>query len=363
MRGWLTDRWTGADRDPFGRLMATALEPAAWLYRVGYEARRTGYQHGLLQAARLSCPVISVGNLTFGGTGKTSLIARFAKLFIGQGRRVAVVSRGYGGGYREPAVVVSDGRTCLLAPAEAGDEPVMLARGVPGLWVVVGRDRRVAAETALRAARPDLLLLDDGFQSWELARDLDLVVVDGAHGFGSGRLQPAGPLREPLGALRRAGGIIVTKTDQAGEHSLDRLIAVLRSYHPAVPIWRGWYRVTAVRRFDSGEPVALSELAGRPAGLLSGIADPQAFRRTVETLGVRVVMEAQYPDHHPYRASDLAAAATDGQAAAFFLTTEKDAVRIERWLHHPPLYVVGVSLEVDPGFDEHVMAAVRLMAA
>lgn len=362
LRERVTAAWNGTRQDALSRsVFCTLLGPAAFLYRCGYEVRRAGYRHGLFRTGHVSRPVVSVGNLTAGGTGKTSLVARFARLFLARDWRVAVISRGYGGRYHGAYAVVSDGQACRLSSAEAGDEPVMLARGLPGLWVVVGRNRRVAAEATIRMAQPDLILLDDGFQSWELDRDLDLVVVDAVAGFGSGRLQPAGPLREPLRALRRAGGIVVTKTDHAGP--IAPLIARLQSYHPTVPIWQAWYRVTEVRRFGSQEMVGLDELKGRRVGLVSGIADPRAFRRTVETLGVNVVAEARYPDHYGYRDSDLTVIVSRSRAADLLLTTEKDAVRIDRWGSGPPLYVVRVDLEVDRGVDDHVEAAIRGRAA
>jgi tetraacyldisaccharide 4'-kinase len=289
--------------------------------------------------------VISVGNLGVGGSGKTPTAAWLAASLHRRGHKVVLASRGYGRQGREAIVTVSDGRFIHATVEQAGDEPFVLAAHAPGVPVLVGRDRALVGLRALSAHGADILVLDDGFQHHRLARDFDLVVLDGAEGLANRAVLPRGPLREPVAALRFADAIAVVDGPLPAED--DALLAALAPGAARFELRRA---PRALRRLGEdglapGEPPV--SLAGREVGLLSGIARPASFRRTALALGARVVAERAFPDHHRYRPSDL-----DGleARAPLWLTTEKDAVKLApAWLAGADLRVLSIALEgVDP---------------
>jgi len=357
-RAW----WAEAPGWPAG-LARLALRPAGALFGAGVALRGALYDAGLLAAARAPAPVISVGNLAVGGAGKTPVTLALARLLQARGRTVAVLSRGYGA-TRADARVVSDGRAVLLDAAEGGDEPVLLARRLPGLRVLCGPRRADLAARAVEALGADVLLLDDGLQHRALARDLDVVVLDAANPVGNGRLLPAGPNREPLSALRRAGLCWLSRADQAEPAALVRWRERLRALTGLEPVES---RHAPLDLVDGtlGRPLGLEALRGLPVLLLSGLARPGAFRRTVEGLGARVVGERRHPDHHRFGAAELdeAFAAAAAAGAARVLTTEKDAVRLapER-AADPRLAVLRIEAEVLRGaevLEQALQAALR----
>jgi tetraacyldisaccharide 4'-kinase len=192
----------GENRGPISWLIRALLWPLSLVYRIGLRAYLSIYGIGLRKRCRLKAPVISVGNLTFGGTGKTPAVQTLCRMLAEQGKRVVVLSRGHGGSARG-VIVVSDGERMLSDSSEAGDEPVMLARMLPGVPVIVGKDRRDSGRLACERFGPDVIVLDDGLQYWQLHRDLDIVVLDARKPWGSGFVMPMGDLREPASGLRR----------------------------------------------------------------------------------------------------------------------------------------------------------------
>jgi tetraacyldisaccharide 4'-kinase len=287
--------------------------------------------------------VISVGNLTFGGTGKTPFVEFLARRFLFEGRRPAVVSRGYGR-RSKGVVVVSEGEGPRVGPEEGGDEPVAIARRVPGVAVVVGEARVEAARAAIEAGA-DLILLDDGFQHLGLQRDVDLLLVDAADPFGGGRLPPDGRLREPLSALARADAFVFTRIDR-GEPPADAVAEIARR-NPRAPMFTARIRSTGL--FDGrGSPVASTQLAARRFVAVCGIANPAVFAHSIRELDLAAEEILTFPDHHAYRRRDLAAIrrAADRSGGAWILTTEKDAVKLEGKTLLP---VVTLRVEVEVG--------------
>jgi tetraacyldisaccharide 4'-kinase len=320
-------------------LRAALLAPLAWAYGAGARLHRAVYEHGWRRRARLGCKVVSVGNLGVGGSGKTPTAAWLAAALAARGRKVALATRGYARRGREPVCVVSDGERVLAGVAEAGDEPLLLAAHAPGVPVLVGRDRARVGLRAQSAFAADVLVLDDGFQHHRLARDVELLVVDGGFGFGNAQLLPRGPLREPLALLARAHALGIVDGPLAAEDA-----ARVAALAPSAFRFEARRRPSGLVRLGGGAPEPVSVLAGRPVGLLSGIANPDSLRRSVEALGARVIAERAFPDHHRYRARDLAGLAAD---ASLWVTTEKDALKIlPAWAGDADVRVLRIELAV-----------------
>jgi len=302
------------------RQPAPPRSPWQLLYGGAHALRRRWWRR---RAARLPCPVVSVGNLHWGGAGKTPLTAAIAAHLRDRGLAVAVLSRGYGG-KGEGIRVVSTGEGPLLGPKVAGDEPVLLAGELPGVAVVVGGDRYRAGLHALRRLEPapDLLVLDDGFSHLGLARDLDLLAFPAADPFAGGRLAPSGRLREPLASAAHADAALLTGSDGG---SAEPLAAALRPFGFTGPAFASRTVPQSVET-DRHEPLP----AGTRVLLVSGIARPRRFAATAAGLPFVVVDCLEFPDHHAYPADSLRRieAAVGRTGAEAILTTAKDHVKL-----------------------------------
>jgi tetraacyldisaccharide 4'-kinase len=317
----------------------------------GAALRAALYRRGILPRVRLASPVISIGNLAVGGRGKTPLVELAAAWLRDAGRPVAILSRGYGGTFRGEALVVSDGQRVLADAEAAGDEPVMLARALPGVVVAVGRDRGRLGRVVEGRFGPRVCLLDDGFQHLRLRRDLDVVCIDAEDL--CDRPLPAGALRERPSALARADLVAVAGEDDAAASEACRSLA--QALGPG--------RVFRVRRRPVGF-VDASGGAGLPparAFLLSGIARPERFAQDVARAGCAVVGHAAFPDHHRFQPHEIDAAVRDARAAGAeaLVTTAKDVVRLPTLAPDVPLRVFRVRSEVDDAarFRDRLLAA------
>jgi tetraacyldisaccharide 4'-kinase len=306
----------------------TVLAGAALVYRGGLLLRRAAYATGVRRTRRLPCRVVSVGNLTLGGTGKTPLVELIARELAARGRRVVVLSRGYRRRSRAPVEVVSDGERLLVSVAWAGDEPYLLARRLPGVPVVVGRDRHRAGELALARFAPDVLLLDDGFQQRRLATDVDVVVLDARAPWGRRGLFPRGTLREPPAALARAHLLVLTHVGGAADPAWAE--REVRRRAPTAPIAHADYEAEVLEDVGSGARLPLDALRGRPCLAFAGIGAPDRFVTTLAELRVAPRDFVAFPDHHVYTRADLGGLETRAHrlGADLMLTTEKDAVRL-----------------------------------
>ena len=335
--------------------MKSPLPPSSpWqlLYGGAHRLRRRWYRG---RARRLPRPVISVGNLHWGGAGKTPLVAALAAHLRDRGLAVCILSRGYGSRGRGVRVV-SAGQGPLLDPQAAGDEPALLAGELPGVAVVVGPDRYQAGLEALRRLdpAPDLFLLDDGFSHLALARDLDLVAFPASDPFGGGRLLPSGRLREPLAAVRRAQAAILTGApDRDGRDDPGAaLAAALRSHGFTGPGFASVTRPGTPRRTD-GEELP----AGARVLLVTAIARPDAFAALARSLGLGIAGELRFPDHHRYPPASLARIAaawrTSGirSEAGAVLVTSKDRVKLLGRLD-VPLAELPIRADPEPAFWE-----------
>jgi tetraacyldisaccharide 4'-kinase len=292
-------------------------------YRGGVAARNRLYDLGLLPQVKLPCPVIAVGNLTVGGTGKTPTVILLANLLRKKGRRPAILSRGYGGRTGSPVSVVSDENHILMEWREAGDEPILIARAIPGVPVLTGAKRCLTGRAAVEKCNANVLILDDAFQHRQLFRDLDIVLINASLPFGNGRLLPGGPLREPKASLRRAHLII--RTGAEGDP-----IEPLEEAASDMPFFRGIHRPQGIIEGQTGRLLPARLLQREKVCAFAGIGRPEIFRRSLIALGAEVVSFRTFPDHHPYIRSDLDAlrrlAAVSG--AHRIITTEKDGIRL-----------------------------------
>lgn len=319
-------------------------------YGGAVRTRNRLFDVGVLRQEKIGCPVVSVGNLTVGGTGKTPMVMLLAGLLRKWGLRPAVLSRGYGGKSRSGVLVVSDGRSVLAGPEEAGDEPVLIARRLRDVPVLAGPKRVITGRYALEHFDIDAILLDDGFQHRYLARDLDIVLLDSRQPLGNGFVLPRGPLREYPSALERAGLIAFTRSEDGAAPPVDGRLSAILSRRPSL---RTRIRPTALIG-PEGTEQPLSVLAGKRVFAFAGIAQPDSFPQTLEDLGGVIAGFRAFPDHHRYTAEDLGRIEQDaGLARAdVVLATEKDLVKLQglpRALSR--LFALAVETEILEGAD------------
>jgi tetraacyldisaccharide 4'-kinase len=316
--------WREGRAGPLG----LALTPVSWAYRAGLAVRETAYARGLLARGRLPCPVVSVGNLTVGGTGKTPVVELVARWLVSDGHRVAVVSRGYGRRAGAPIELVSDGGEPRLPVERAGDEPLLLARRLPGVSVVVGADRLAAGQWAVANLRADVVLLDDGFQQRRLLKDVEIACLDARAPWGPGGLFPRGTLREPASALGRAHLIVATRAST--RRDLDSLLEEIRRHAGPRPCLAADYAIEDVEDLVSGSRDPGASVGGKAVLAFAGIAAPEHLVETLASHGATVRDLLAFPDHYAYQPRDLLAIARRARAvgADLVVTTEKDGVRL-----------------------------------
>ncbi len=266
--------------------------------------------------------MISVGNLTVGGTGKTPVTAWIAAYLLNNGKKVAVLSRGYGGSLEGTVAIVSDGVKRFLTPLEAGDEPCLLADNLPGLIVVIGSSRYDAGRLAMERFQPDIFILDDGFQHLNLKRDLNILLLDAKKPFGNGLVFPAGTLREPSSAINRADLIVSTRAGGSG--------TAIEQISENIPVISSEHRLTGYRPYSGGEIRPFEGLKGLKGLAFAGIADPNQFFDSLEKCGAQLVATIAFPDHTDYGADEIVALAKlkRSSSADYLITTTKDAVKI-----------------------------------
>lgn len=308
-------------------LFGAVLTALSLIYGILVRIRALFYWLHLLKVNKLPCPVISIGNITLGGTGKTPTVISVAKFLTRSQKQPLVVSRGYGRKKESEVLAVSDGSSLLVNAGTGGDEPVLIASRLPGVPVFVGSDRYQAALAGLKKFQTDVVILDDGFQHRSLARTVDIVLVDATDPFGNGKLFPAGILREPISALKRAQAILITRIDQAVNS--EELKTKIRRVTSA-PVFTSSHQPVGLVECSTGDVKSLASLRGARSFVFSGIARPSSFTALLSSLGVNVAVKSAYPDHHEYQKSDLASIyekAADARVN-MIITTEKDMVRL-----------------------------------
>ena len=347
-------------------LLRSLLYGLSLIYERGVQLRLWLYRKRVFRERALGCLVISIGNLTVGGTGKTPIVEKFARALQGGGRRVAILSRGYKSVPRpskrgllarlrnmnaDPPRVVSDGQSLLLDSLRAGDEPYMLAQNLKNVVVLVDKDRVKSGLFAIELMNVDTLLLDDGLQYLHLKHRLDIVLIDRQAPFGNEFLLPRGTLREPPRNLRRASYVFITKS--TGQ-SNDQLIKRIRRYNRTAEIIECAHQPLHLQNVATSEIVSLDKLSGAFIGSICGIAAPDSFEGGLKELGARIEIAKRYIDHHRYTEAELRSFINRciRRDLEMIVTTEKDAVRFPLLgKTEVPIFFLRVEIEILSGHE------------
>jgi len=315
------------------------------------------YRNGFFRQDKLAVPVISVGNLVLGGTGKTPLVLYIAEFLRAKNKKPAILSRGYKGTASDTINVVSDGNTIFLDVGSAGDEPRLLAEKLPGTPIITGKKRSVTGRFALDSFDIDHLILDDGFQHLAIKRDLDIVLFNAGKLLGNGRVLPGGELREPLSALKRADAFILTGSGDTDDKKVEAFLKFLDDRFPDKPVFTGSYVIEDnMARTSAGINDALSLEDGRKIPLYGfcGIARPESFYNTLQQAGLEIAGFQTFADHHRYSADDISELCLNGKTAGAraLVTTEKDLVKLRNLFPRDfPLLTLPVRLRMEKNFD------------
>jgi tetraacyldisaccharide 4'-kinase len=323
---------SGEARGVWPALQRLGLRAASVPYGLAIRLRNAAYQRGWLRSERVPVPVVSIGNLTVGGTGKTPCVEFIARFYRALDRRVTVLSRGYGGA------------------GSRNDEALMLEENLPDVPHLQGADRVALSRTAIEELESEVLLLDDGFQHRRLARDLDVVLIDATAPWGHGYLLPRGLLREPPSSLRRADVLVLTRCEQTPAEQRERLRQTLNRIVPHVPLVETTHRAMGLSNSE-GENTSLDLLREVPVAAFCGLGNPEAFRRSLLDLGARLEDFRVYPDHHAYDRPDVEELnrwAARLPAGAAIVTTQKDAVKLRlSRLGDRPLWWLRIRLRIE----------------
>ena len=373
----------GRQRSTSDRLFRVLLFLLSRAYRNVVQLRLTLYDNFIIRRQALGCFVISVGNLTVGGTGKTPVVELLAKTLAARGRHVAILSRGYRSKPRPwldrlraafakdynaiPPKIVSDGQKVFLDSSEAGDEPFMLARNLlsqkdrTGVAVVVDKDRVKGGKYAISHLQADTLLLDDGFQYIKLQPWLNILLVDSTNPFHNHEPLPLGLLREPIKNLRRADFIFLTKSN-GGDH-LRHLRSFLKRHNPRAEIIECNHEPRHFQEVQTQEKFGLDQIRGKRVAAICAIAVPESFENYLTDLGATIVYRKRFVDHHRYRAQELRdfANAANKHHAEILVTTEKDAVRLPELASDlPPFYFLRVEINILDGIEHFHRCITRI---
>jgi len=326
-------------------MKSIVLSPLSLLYGAVTRTRLSLYRRGTFVTTKLDRPVVSVGNITTGGTGKTPLVEWVAKTLAGQGKRPCILTRGYGRKDPHVQVIVSDGYGVLASPMEAGDEPYLLAVNLSGIAAVISSADRIAAgQEAINDFGSDCFVLDDGFQHLRLARDLNIVTIDATNPWGGGSLLPYGRLRESREGLSRADCVVITRCDQV--RSLEALRSEIVKYTGNRPIFNSQMRTSRVSSLKNG-PGALSSPARLAA--FCAIGNPSAFFEHLRRSGYELVLQKSFPDHHIFSQEEVDSLIESAKNAGAnsLITTAKDAVKLRTLSFPIPCYVLEIEIAIE----------------
>jgi tetraacyldisaccharide 4'-kinase len=329
-------------------LASLIFPPLSVVYGAVTRARLTAFRRGWLATSRLAAPVISVGNLTTGGTGKTPLVEWICKAAAREtGKKICVLTRGYGRPNPQSQVVVSDGVTILGSVSESGDEPYLLAQNLVGVAAVISNpDRLAAGNWAMKNLGSEVFVLDDGFQHLQLARDLDIVTIDATNPWGGGSSLPAGRLREPRSGVARADCVVITRTEQV--ENTAAINDTVRQLTSAIPILFSRMMTSGVRTLG-GRVVDQTSLLAHPVAAFCGLGNPESFFSGVRCEGFKTAFTKAFPDHHNYTQSEVTGLVHEAKlkGAEALLTTAKDAIKLASFELAIPCYVLDIQISID----------------
>jgi tetraacyldisaccharide 4'-kinase len=330
--------------------LTTALMPLSGLYSVAVRARRRLYSYGILRVHHLPAPVISVGNITLGGTGKTPLVEFIARQLAGMGRHVCILTRGYGRVSPNDQVLVSDENEVMSDPQHAGDEAFLLAERLKGKAAVISNiDRVAAANWAIEKLKSDAFVLDDGFQNLRIARDLNIVTIDAMNPWGNHRLLPAGILREPRAALSRADCVVITHATERDQ--VERLRHEIGGPAKGALLFQSRMGLSGIRGLtkskNNAEP--LTKAGSLPVAAFCGVGNPESFFSLLRDNGYQLRHTQIFRDHYGYQQVDLDRITREAIAhgARALLTTAKDEVKLRSFHCDLPCYVADAQIEIE----------------
>jgi len=336
--------------------------PFSPLYGGLMSVRSSLYKKNILKQHTMPVPVISIGNLTVGGTGKTPVVLSLARMLQEEGYHPAVISRGYGGKAKGKINTVSSGEELLLSVEAAGDEPVMLAKNLPGIPVITGKSRIYPCRHAITSHNADVLLLDDGFQHLAVRRDLDLVLFNATTLAGNSRVLPGGVLREPVKALNRCHAFLLTGVNSANGEQANHFSNLLKTRFPEKRLFLS--KIVNYELWSADEEKSITEPAfmGRTSAFCA-IANPIRFYNSIKTSDIDLKLFTPFPDHRAYSQGvldNLCREATQTGAKSL-LTTEKDFVKIEHLNRTMPLYIFKINQEIDSDFRHYILKAISAL--
>ena len=357
-------------KEPHGitvKILISLLHLFAYIYGFLVNLKLAGYRFGIFSKKKLDCYVISLGNITVGGTGKTPTAQRMAKEIRDMGYKVVILNRGYRAKWQGEVGIVSDGKTLQMDATQAGDEAYMLAKHLPNVPVLIGPERAKTGQYAIDHFGAEVAILDDGFQHWQLERDLDVVLIDAVNVFGNGHILPRGTLREPISHLQRADVFLLTKVDQAAKGSIEYICNTIDKYSKDAVVVESIHQPqSCVELTEWGHNIAsqgmpISSIKGKRIVAVSAIGNPASFEQTLCDAGAELIESLRFPDHHEYSEEEMLDAIEQAlaQDAEAIVTTEKDAVKIPQSVAENadgkpnlPIYVLTVEVVMQKGEAE-----------
>ena len=343
------------------KIIASAL---SWPYRLIINFRNRLYDKKILAVIKLPCPVISVGNITVGGTGKTPCVIMMAQMLRTHGFRPAILSRGYGGKNAKQVSIISDGKNILLDSKTAGDEPFLMAQSLKNIPIIVGPKRIKTGRVAINQFCANVLICDDAMQHRQIFRDIDLVLLDSQNPLNNGHVLPRGKLREPIAGLKRASAFLLTRTDETDEAAnINTKFAQLGN----IPIFTSIHKLQDLIKGDYSDILPISKLLGKKVCAFCGIAKPDSFQKSLLAAQAHILSWDTFPDHHNYSRDELDKIKSkfNNHKADIIVTTQKDGMRLQNFPDFlSTIYLLRIEMEVTPSpelFNKFILD--RLAAA
>ncbi len=335
------------DAGHYIRIILFPLLLLSFLYDVILRIRLLFYSTGIIKKQQLSAKVISVGNLTVGGTGKTPMVIALAEILMKNNKKAAILSRGYKSQDEGRLKIVSDGKGVKLDTASAGDEPYLIAERLKGAPVLICSDRYESGRYAIENFDADTIILDDGFQNLAIKKNIDILLIDAMNPFGNAHLLPRGILREPFSAIKRADIVIITKADYP--KNVPNIVNCIRLYNEHAPIFKAVYKPSILVNIATGRKEGINSLNNKSVSIFSGIANPLSFSYLIKNTGATIVEEFVFNDHHSYIRGDLGKiVGSKAKDIDMIITTEKDAVKIRGLIKEDVnIWAVRIDLSID----------------